>query len=207
MTGALFDLLQASLPSAVPPEPVEIVGAWSTRLKRKYANPSQFGTGDGPFEEIIDDVWSGTANCSLALAAVGFLQLADKVYWARSKPPVESQPIKVQLVRNAQHWGDTATFATAVGDSHLPGVPVTPTVDLTDRWLRSPIRTTTGLPCVLCASDTATLFVVLVQKSLVRTGRTRNWRLKQPAVTKLPSELHRLFTERRAGVWTQLEPP
>lgn len=194
----VFELLQRDLPLAVPPEHVALVGGWS-RSKRVYEDPSRDGN-EGSSVEVVDAVWTGIVECKLPTVGMAFLQSGDeggRVYWVKSAPAAFGQPLRVSLSGFGQ-------FGGGWGESSLPTVPVRVTGDAVERCRMGALETTTGVPHVLCEVDGVTLFIVLVQGALARTGRCRNWHLRPQPAELLPAELQTLFTQRRTGVWRAL---
>lgn len=202
MSTGLFEQLQALLPVAIPPIPVVLAGSRSAPVRRVYASPAQYGTGSGPFENVVDAKWSGTVQCEVPVAGIAFMEFNGRTYWAKSAPAAFDQPFSATLTGFQDYSYDRATFSAGLGESWLPGVPVSVTRDLEDRFEVALGPTSTGVPHCICKTPEARFYVVLVQQALARTGRCRLWRLRRPAAALLPPDLQRLFTQRRSGTWT-----
>lgn len=191
----LFELLQRNLPLAVPPENVALVGGWS-RSTRLYETPVQDGN-EGSSVDVVDAVWTGTVECKGPTVGIAFSQHGDTVHWIKSPPATFNQPLRVALSGHGH-------FGGGWGEGSLPTVPVSLRADWVETRPMGALATTTGVPHVLCEIDDVTLFIVLVQGSLVRTGRCRNWRLRPQPAALLPAELQMIFMQRRTGTWRTL---
>jgi len=190
----LFELLRRDLPLAVPPEDVALVGGWSRSTRRVEASPEEEASGVAPVAEVVDAVWTGTVQCQVPTVGIAFLGVGDKVYWVKSAPAAFGQQLRVSLSGHAH-------FGGGWGDNQLPLVPVSVAGEFAESCRMGALQTTTGAPHVVCEVDGASLFIVLVQGALARTGRCRNWHLRPAAAALLHDEVQALFMQRRTGAW------
>jgi hypothetical protein len=197
----LIDVLQRWLPAAVPPEKVALKGDWSRPKRLQYKSSSQLGSGSGPYVEVLDAVWRGTVECRVPVAGIAFLEAADRVYWVKSAPAVFSQPVEVRVRGGVDYSPDRATFSCGLGQSWLPGMPLTVSGGSLDGCRIGSGDTTTGVPYQVCQTEAGRFIIVLVQQALARTGRCRLWRLRHRAAVLLPLGLREVFTQRRRGSW------
>jgi hypothetical protein len=76
--------LDSALSDLVPEQPVACRGAWSTVLRRVYASPSQLGSGEGPFVEIVDARWNAELSAEFAFSVMAFLVTPLEIYWSKA---------------------------------------------------------------------------------------------------------------------------
>src|SRR5262245_42730682 len=120
----LVDELNVLLSDIVPNNSVVFRGEWGTSTRRTYQRESQAGSGAGPFVEVVDVRWSGALTCSVPIVAVAFLLTPRALFWSKSAPASTSQPVCLSLHAYAEYSPQRATFATSVGEAHLPSIPV-----------------------------------------------------------------------------------
>jgi hypothetical protein len=201
----LTNLLQRWLPIAIPPERAALVGSWSRQLRRQYENPSQLGSGCGPYVDVLDVRWRGTIDCSVPVVGVAFLQTADEVYWVKSAPAALAQSVEICVSGYANYTPGAATLSCGLGGSLLPGVPVQASGNLQDCCRMGSGETTTGVPYQVCETESVRFIIVLVPQPLAKPGRSRLWRLRPQAALQLPIGLRKLFTYGRCGSWPRSE--
>jgi hypothetical protein len=195
----LFDELNASLSGLVSSEQVEFVGEWLPAARRTYETARQEGTGCGPFVDVIDLRWRGTLTCSVPIAGIAFLLTATELFWVKSAPAALSQPVDVSLHAYADYSARQATFATSLGGSFLPGVPVSQANNLASSCTLGLSPVTTARVERLAQADNAAFVVLLIPGRFLEVGRHRLWRLREEFASSLPPRARGLLTRRRSG--------
>lgn len=108
--------------AAVPAEPVRMSGAWAGKPQRRYASPTQLGTGEGPYVEVVDWRWYGAFESPLPLVGLAFLAAGERVYWVKSEPPGARPSVSF----SAHEWAASDDTVSITGSFHgtvLPSVP------------------------------------------------------------------------------------
>ena len=196
----LIESIEESLAGIVPPEPIEIRGAWTESMRRTYRDASQVGTGAGPFADVIDVVWNAVVECVQPLAGIAFLERIGSLDWVKSPPASPNLTVDVSLHAQADHSLERATFGAGLGRERLPGVAVSCGADLAHACAIGPASATTGRAHRVAEIDGVAFHVVLIQGSLLKTGRNRLWRLADRLAAELPAEVREILTRRRTGV-------
>ena len=194
-----LDQLDQSLRGLIPAEPVELRGEWSTASRRTYGSEAQIGTGSGPFVDVVDARWRGALTCNAAITGVAFLAAGTSLYWVKAADASPLLPIGVSLHGYARFTSDGATFTASLADSNLPGVAVAGSADLVDACAFEPGILTTGRVTCVARTSSASFFVLLMQRSCVKMGRKRLWRLREEIAASLPEAARQLLTHRRTG--------
>lgn len=194
-----FQLLDSSLSEVVPTLPAECRGEWSTNPRRVYASPTQLGSGDGPFADVVDVRWTGTLNASVDLSAIAFLSTAREIYWSKSPVVSPVLPIQISLTAYANYTPSGATFSASIAKAYLPGVPVAVGARLEEVCTLGPRLLTAGRVACLAQTNEAAFLAVLFPRALLKVGRNRLWRIRDDSARQLPSTVRELLTRRRAG--------
>jgi hypothetical protein len=194
-----LDQLDRSLSGVIPAEPVELRGEWSQASRRTYRSEAQIGTGSGPFVEVVDARWRGALTCNTAISGMAFLVAADSLYWVKASDVSPSLPVEVSLHAYAEYTNLGATFTASLADSGLPGVPVPVSPDLSDACDIEPGVLTTGRVTRVARTGSASFLVLLIQRSCLKVGRKRLWRLREEVAASLPEAARQLLTHRRTG--------
>jgi hypothetical protein len=194
-----LDQLDLSLSGVIPAEPVDLRGEWSQASRRTYKSDAQSGTGSGPFVEVVDLRWRGALTCDTAISGIAFLAVADTLYWVKASEASPSLAVGVSLHAYPEYTDRGATFAARLADTSLPGVPVPGSANLIEACLVQPGMFTTGRVARVARASSASFFVLLMQRSCVRMGRKRLWRLREEFAASLPDAARQLLTHRRTG--------
>ena len=196
----VIDELEASLAGIVPEERVELSGSWSQSRRRTYASSSQLGSGSGPFVDGLDLTWDGTLACAAPLAGVAFLLHPEGGCWARSERATLNPSLRVFLLATAYDDG-RALLGMLFHGAYLPihSVPVSGGWNPIEALALGPMTLTTGRMHVIAAAEGMTFAVILLQGSLLKSGRCGNWRLREKHASTLPARPRELLTRRRKG--------
>jgi hypothetical protein len=183
----LIERIEHALADLVAPEPIEIRGGWSRSLRRTYSDPAQSGSGAGPFADVVDVLWRGTFDCACPIAGVAFLHTGRSLHWVKSQPASPNLAVQVSLHAYADHSPEGATFSAALGQAFLPGVRVRCGPDLETACALGPARAATGRAHCVAEIDGVAFIVVLIPGALLKTGRNRLWRLRDPLGPTCPT--------------------
>src|SRR3989442_10974424 len=107
-----------------PPHIIEISGAWSTSRRKVYQNPSQAGSGIGPYIEVVDARWRGTLKCDVPLAGFAFVDTPTQTSWVKSLPSEIDPEVEVSLHARAGCLPGRASFTGSLFGAVLPAVPI-----------------------------------------------------------------------------------
>jgi hypothetical protein len=195
----LLDQLDSSLGDLVPAESVEFGGEWVRSSRLTYKSEAQRGTGSGPFVEVVDLRWRGALTSAGPISGIAFLLTADNLYWAKAAEVSLTLPVDVSLHAYAEGTADGATLTASLGGAFLPGVPVAGCPDLAGACVLGPNLLTTGRVTCLARANSAAVFVLVIQRGLLKIGRKRLWRLRDDVASSLPPGLRELLTHRRTG--------
>ena len=195
-----LEQLDVSLSGLIPQEPVELRGEWSTALRRTYDSEAQIGTGSGPFVDVVDARWRGTLTCDATISGVAFLMARDSLYWVKAPDASPSLLVGVSLHAYPGDIDRGATFTASLADSSLPGVAVPGSADLIDACAIEPGVLTTGRVTCLARTSSASVFLLLIQRSCLKVWRKRLWRLREEIAASLPVAARQLLTHRRTGI-------
>jgi len=196
----LLDQLDSSLRAVVPAESVELRGEWTTSSRRTYRSEAQLGTGSGPLVDVVDLSWRGVLTCSSAITGIAFLLTADDLYWVKAPDASLTLPVHVSLHAYAGYTTEGATFTANLAGAYLPGVPVAGSAELRAACTLGPDVLTSGRVTCLARASSAAFFVVVIQRSLLKVGRKRIWRVRDDIASSLPAGIRELLTRRRGGV-------
>ena len=194
-----FRSLDSSLSGLIPSEPVEVLGEWSTKMRKTYQSEKQRGSGVGPFVEVEDRRWLGTLNCRTAASGIVFLLTATKVYWVKAPTVDLTLPVAVSLHAYAGPAGDRATFTAGMGGAGLPGIPVATPARLDEVCARGPTMSTTGRVVTLAQIDSTAVVAVVLPSIVLKMGRNQLWRLRDDVASSLTPDIRELLTRRRSG--------
>ncbi len=195
----VLDQLDSSICHVVPSESVEFRGQWTTSSRRAYKSGAQIGTGGGPFVEVVDFRWRGALTSAGPFSGIAFLLTADNLYWAKAPEVSLTLPVDVSLHAYAGYTADCATFSASLACALLPGVPVAGSADLAGACDLGPHVLTTGRVTCLARTNSAAFSVLLIQRSFLKMGRKRLWRLRDDAASSLPSGIRELLANHRTG--------
>src|SRR5262249_40956699 len=106
---AALERLLSPLATVVEAHEVSLRGEWSTSTVRTYAHPSQLGTGEGPFVEVVNAHWRGIAQGPRPLAGLAVSAPRKGVAGSRSERPAASPALEVSL--HPSVWESTASLA------------------------------------------------------------------------------------------------
>ncbi len=196
----IFDQLDSTLGDLVPHDTVELCGEWSTFSRRTYKSEAQLGTGSGPSVDVVDLVWRGTLASPTAITGIAFLLTANGLVWAKAADASMTLPVDVSLTAYAGYTTERATFTASMGGAGLPGVSVPGSAILAEACALGPNVLTTGRVVCLAEANTAAFAVFLIQRRILKVGRTRLWRLRDEIASSLPAGIRDLLTSRRTGV-------
>jgi hypothetical protein len=195
----LLDQLDSSVRDIVPTEPVQFRGEWSSSSRRNYASEGQEGTGSGPFVDVVDLRWRGALTSANVISGIAFLLTAHDLYWVKTAEAGLTLPVDISLHAYAGYTNDAATFTASMAGACLPGVPVPVSVDLARTCALGPTVLTTGRVTCLARANSAAFFVLLIQRSLLKMGRKRLWRLRDDVGSSLPPGIRHLLAHGRTG--------
>lgn len=195
----LIERVEQALAGLVPTEPLEIRGDWSRLMRRTYRDASQAGSGTGPFADVVDVFWKATVDGTHPVAGIGFLHAGHSLYWVKSSPASLNLIMQISLHAYANFSLPGATFTAGLGNSFLPGVPVSCGRDLETACALGPAHAATGRAHRVAEIDGVAFVVVLIQGALLKTGRNHLWRLRDRLASNLPADVRDLLTRRRSG--------
>ncbi len=179
-------------------DPVRVSGSWAGKAQRKYASPSQLGTGEGPFVDVVDWRWTGTFESEVPLAGLALQGLAPRLRWVKSSPAAMNPTVTFL----ASGWADRARSVSVTGSFHGAGLPAVP-VELDEEppaaFALGDRAVALGVPHVLAHADAVSFAALLLPGSALGVGRNRLWRMREDAVECLPGTLRLLLTRGRAG--------
>ncbi|TMA35968.1 MAG: hypothetical protein E6J87_02110 [Deltaproteobacteria bacterium] len=198
-THPLIDRIAAALAAIAAPEPIELRGGWSRSMRRTYRDASQAGSGAGPFADVVDVYWKGAVECAQPIAGIAFLQTRRSLHWVKSRPASLQLGVQVSLHAYADHSPGGATFSASLGESFLPGVPVTCGPELEAACAIGPAHTATGRAHRVAEIDGVAFIAVLIPGALLKTGRNHLWRLRDAFAADLPDDVRALLTRQRTG--------
>jgi hypothetical protein len=205
MNHPLLDQLDSSLNDIVPGVSVEFRGEWSTPVRRTYRSEAQAGTGSGPFVDVVDLRWRGALTSADDVSGIAFLLTAHDLYWVKTAEASLTLPVDVSLHAYAGYQTENATFTARLASAWLPGVPVSCGAELAGACALGPDVVTTGRVTCLARANRAAFLVLLLQRSLLKMGRKRLWRVRDEIAASVPAGLRELLTRRRTGS-VRLEP-
>ena len=195
----LLDQLDSTLRDVVPPEPVQFGGEWMTQRRRTYRSQAQSGSGSGPYVEVADVRWRGVLTSPSPIGAIGFLLTPQALYWTKAPEVSLTLPVDISLHAYAEYTIEGATFTARVAGASLPGVPVPGSPDLASVCTVRPDVLTTGRVAWLARGESAAVFVLVLQRVLLKVGRKRLWRVRDDIASALPADMRELLTRRRTG--------
>jgi len=199
LSHSLLSHLDASLRDLVPPESIQCRGEWTVPRRRTYESQAQVGTGSGPYVEVVDLRWRGALTSASPISGIGFLQTAQSLYWVKAAEVSPMLAVGVSLHAYAEYTSQGATFTASLAGAHLPGVPVAGSRDLASVCALGPDILTTGRVTCLARVGSAAFFVLLLQRTLLKVGRKRLWRVRDEIAALLPADMRELLTHRRTG--------
>jgi hypothetical protein len=197
----VLDQSDAALTDLLPEGSVDVRGEWSSRSRRSYVSEGQFGSGSGPFVDVVDHVWDGHFTGANALTGMAFLRTPTGVYWVKAAQATPTLTVRVSLHAYAGHRADRMTFFAGLGDVVLPSVVVGASADPSCGCLMAPNAIPAGRVVCLARTDETAFLVVLFQADSVKFGRNRLWRLRDVLASRLPEDVRGLMTRRRAGTF------
>jgi hypothetical protein len=191
------------LQEIVGTEEVQMSGAWNVKRQRRYASPTQSGTGEGPFIETFDWRWEGTFLGSSPLVGLALLSSARHTYWAKSAPPGSCPEVCVLVTG----WVDASHQVSATGSFHgsgLPSIPVAIHDEPPVSCIIGASRGSVGIPHVVMRLEPLVFSVLLLPASAIKVGRKRLWHLREKLASGIPPSLRQILTRRRSGQidWT-----
>jgi hypothetical protein len=151
----------------------------------------------------VDAFWKATVDCAQPVAGIAFLERGRSLDWVKSAPASLNLAIDVSLHAYADDPSLGATFSGGLGGERLPGVPVRCGADLEAACAIGPARAATGRAHRVAEIDGVAFVVLLLQRSLLKTGRNRLWRLRDAFAADLPPDVRDLLTRRRTGAGNQ----
>ena len=186
------------LPGIVAAEEVRMAGGWAAWPQRRYASPTQSGTGGGPFVDAIDWRWDGTFEGASPLAGLVLLAVERRLFWAKSQPPTERPGVSF----SAHGWADATRSVSVTGSFHgayLPSVPVEIGDEPPAACIMGKPQLSVGVPHVVAQVQGVVFAVVLLPASAVQIGRNRLWHLREGIATGLPRRPRDILTRGRSG--------
>lgn len=135
--------------------------------------------------------------------------LVDRQARRRRLQPETPSDLVRQLVlgRSAGEHPEGATFATSLGGSGLPAVPIPTGANLAASCLLHPGSSQTGRAHIVATAEGVAFVVVLFQRAEIKVGRNRLWRLRDELAAGLPQPVREILTRGRTGVmnaqWTE----
>jgi hypothetical protein len=198
-TQFLLDQLDTALRGCVPHEPVTLSGEWAKPSRRTYKAEAQLGAGSGPFADVIDLRWGGTLTGAGPIGGIAFLLTAESLFWAKAPEISSSLSVAISLHAYADYLTDRATFTARIAGTHLPGVPVSVGSNLAAACTVEQSVMSTGRVSRIAQANSAAVFVLLLQQSLLKVGRKRLWRVRDEIASSLPPDMRELLTHRRTG--------
>jgi len=183
--------LASALAALGPSQTIPISGAWSTSRRKTYANPSQEGTGVGPFVEVVDARWRGTLTCAASLAGLAFLDTPAETFWVKALATGPNPTVGLSVHARAGHLPGRASFTGSLFGAVLPAVPFECGDDPTQAFSVDSTTMTTSSPHALAEVAGAALVILVFPKTLVNVGRNRLWHFRPD---------HASFLDGRLGV-------
>lgn len=200
LNNPILRQLDDSLRGTVATVPVEIIGEWATTTRKIYASKDQFGSGKGPFVEVIDTRWKATLTCSMDVGVMAILITdSDFNQWVKAPTIAPMLPIELSFHAYAEYSQQRATFASRIAGASLSGLTITAGADLTKVCRLGASRFLTGCVHVLAQVDNAALALVVLPRNSLKMGRNRLWRLRPDITDSLPTTIQEIFTRRRLG--------
>jgi hypothetical protein len=198
-TPPLLDQLDIALRDCVPHEPVTLSGEWAQPSRRTYKSEPQLGTGAGPFADVIDLRWRGTMMATGPVSGLAFLLTPENLYWAKAPDISPLLSVDISLHAYADYMTDRATFTANIAGAYLPGVPVSVGPDLAQACTVGPSDIWTGRLTRLAQVNSAAVFVLILQRRLLKVGRKRLWHVRDDIASFLTPDIRDLLTRRRTG--------
>jgi hypothetical protein len=164
--------LAVSLADSVPHDPVDFRGEWGASTRRAYQREARLGTGSGPFVEVVDVRWIGALTSSAPIVGVAFLLTPEALFWSKSAPASLDQPVCISLHAYAEYSPQRATFATSVGGTYLPGIPVAVEGELRHACRLGASDQATGDIARLACIDEVSLVVLILPAASLKSGVT-----------------------------------
>jgi hypothetical protein len=196
----VFDDLDAALAGVIPREPVDLRGALSTRPRRTYASLAQFGTGSGPYVDVVDLQWQGALTCATEIGAMVLMLNDGTLFWAKAPESSAELSILISLRAFTELAADRATYSVWLGGVTLPGVQVNVRESPFGPCARREGELTTGRVVRLAQADSSTvLAALLIQRRFLKFGRNRLWRLRDEISASLPGTVQAVLTRQRTG--------
>jgi hypothetical protein len=196
----LLERLDAELAAIGTRGHIAVTGDWTSRTRRAYRGGVQFGSGAGPYVDVVDHAWEGRLRGPSAFTGMAFMQAESGLHWAKAAHTSEELSVRVSMHGYANDNGGRITFAAGLDDVFLPGVPADRPLEQPSACLLATDAIRLGrVTCLARAGDTA-FFVLLFASDSVKFGRNRLWRLRDSIVDNLPPDLRELLTRRRAGL-------
>jgi len=198
---SFFDVLDSSLLAILPSEAVALTGNWLPATRRAHEPTAYQETGACFDREVIDVRWQGTLTCAAPICVVTFVATDSQVYWVKSPSPASDRlPVDISLHTYADDADGRATLTAAIGGGiGPPGVPVThqrrqaPGCVITS----SPLKTTRVERLVTATG--ASVYVLILLREWLKTGRKRLWHVRGEIAASLPPEVRDLLLQRRTG--------
>jgi hypothetical protein len=189
----------SDLATVIAPEPVRVVDSgWTTKARRAYASPSQAGTGQGPFVEVIDATWNATFEGMGPLAGILLWANGRGLSWVKSLPAAE----RPQARFSVSGWAGSpcSVFASAAfHGTYSTAVPLGLDVEPSFACALGSDVVTTSVLHIVARMDPVAFAVVLLPGTALRSGRNRLWHLRPELATKLAPKLRALMTQGRTG--------
>ena len=197
---ALIERFSSELASVVPTEAIELAGVWSTSTRKTYEHPMQVGSGARPFVEVLDARWRGTLTCASPLAGFAFMVTARELFWVKSLPAAMNPAVEVCIHARAGYLPGRASFAASLHGATLPSVPFACTEDLIAGCTLGATATVTGRAHLVAEVNGAAFVVIALQRSALKVGRSRLWRIREALTSSFPADLRQYFGRGRTGV-------
>ena len=160
---------------------------------------SQFGSGEGPFVDIVDARWNGNLIAEFAFGVMAFLVTPRAIYWSKASLISTLVPVQVSLRAYTPNAPGGSSFTASAGEAYLPGVPVTSGRPLEDVCTAGPRRLVTGRVACLARTTEAEFFVVVLPRALLKVGRNHLWRVRNDSASQLLPDVRAILTGGRAG--------
>ena len=170
--------LASALAALAPSQTIPISGGWSTSRRKTYANPSQDGTGVGPFVEVVDARWRGTLTCAASLAGLAFLDTPAETFWEKALATGPDPTVELSVHAHAGRLPGRASFTGSLFGAVLPAVPFECGADPTQAVSVDSTTVATSSPHTLAEVAGAAIVIVLFPKALVKVGRNRLWHFR-----------------------------
>jgi hypothetical protein len=196
-----FRSIDSSLGELIQGEPVEVVGAWSTKTRKTYQSEKQIGRGIGPFLEVEDRHWHGTLNCRAAASGILFLLTTTKVFWVKAPTVALTMPVAVSLHAYAEYTASQAMFTAGMGGAALPSMPVATPARLDEVCGRGPMTLMAGRVVTLAQTNSAAFAAIVLPGIVLKMGRNHLWKLRDDFASSLAPDIRELLTRRRSGAF------